>query len=145
MRLIQCEHQGQVHAARVDSDREVRLLDADTYTLARRAIAAGQSLADAVEAAQTETRLDYQRLVDEKRLLPPLTHPDPAHCLVTGTGLTHLGSADTRSAMHAQSQQQAQVDETELTDSMRMFKLGVEGGKPCAGVIGAGVVLQGRR
>ncbi|MDI5933476.1 AraD1 family protein [Halomonas kalidii] len=137
MRLIQCEHQGQVHAARVDSDREVRLLDADTYTLARRAIAAGQSLADAVEAALTETRLDYQRLVDEKRLLPPLTHPDPAHCLVTGTGLTHLGSADTRSAMHAQSQQQAQIAETELTDSMRMFKLGVEGGKPGAGVIGA--------
>ncbi|MDI5984576.1 GguC family protein [Halomonas sp. M4R5S39] len=133
MRLIQCEHQGQVHAARVESDREVRLLDADTYTLARRAIAAGQSLADAVEAAQTETRLDYQRLVDEKRLLPPLTHPDPAHCLVTGTGLTHLGSADTRSAMHAK----AQAAESELTDSMRMFKLGVEGGKPGAGVIGA--------
>ncbi len=133
MRLIQCEHQGQVHAARVESNREVRLLDADTYTLARRAIAAGQSLSDAIEAALTETRLDYQRLVDEKRLLPPLTHPDPAHCLVTGTGLTHLGSADTRSAMHAKTQ----VSEAELTDSMRMFKLGVESGKPQAGVIGA--------
>ncbi|MGR4069179.1 AraD1 family protein [Billgrantia sp. C5P2] len=133
MRLIQCEHQGQVRAARVESDREVRLLDADTYSLARRAIAAGQSLADAVGAALTETRLDYQRLVDEKRLLPPLTHPDPAHCLVTGTGLTHLGSADTRSAMHAKTQ----VSEAELTDSMRMFKLGVEGGKPDAGSVGA--------
>ncbi|WP_111412719.1 AraD1 family protein [Billgrantia lactosivorans] len=133
MRLIQCEHQGQVRAARVESDREVRLLDVNTYTLARRAIAAGQSLADAVEAALTETRLDYQRLVDEKRLLPPLTHPDPAHCLVTGTGLTHLGSADTRSAMHAK----AQAAEAELTDSMRMFKLGVEGGKPQAGSVGA--------
>ncbi|NIC08115.1 AraD1 family protein [Billgrantia bachuensis] len=133
MRLIQCEHQGQVHAARVESNREVRLLDADTYTLARRAIAAGQSLSEAIEAALSETRLDYQRLVDEKRLLPPLTHPDPAHCLVTGTGLTHLGSADTRSAMHAKTQ----VSEAELTDSMRMFKLGVEGGKPQAGVIGA--------
>ncbi|UYG05025.1 GguC family protein [Halomonas sp. LR3S48] len=137
MRLIQCEHQGQVRAARVESDREVRLLDADTYSLARRAIAAGQSLADAVGAALTETRLDYQRLVDEKRLLPPLTHPDPAHCLVTGTGLTHLGSADTRSAMHAHSQQQTQQSEEQLTDSMRMFKLGVEGGKPAPGETGA--------
>ena len=27
-------------------------------------------------------------------------HADPAHCYVTGTGLTHLGSADTRDAMH---------------------------------------------
>ncbi|QTP54231.1 FAH family protein [Billgrantia sulfidoxydans] len=133
MRLMQCEYQGQARAARVESDREVRLLDVDTYTLSRRAIAAGQSLADAVEAALTETRLDYQRLVDEKRLLPPLTHPDPAHCLVTGTGLTHLGSADTRSAMHAKTQ----VSEAELTDSMRMFKLGVEGGKPQAGGVGA--------
>ncbi|WP_336269542.1 AraD1 family protein [Vreelandella arctica] len=133
MRLIQCVYQGQVHAAQVESDSQVRLLDADTYSLARRAIAAGCSLADIVEAAATETRLDYAQLIDEKSLLPPLTHPDPAHCLVTGTGLTHLGSADTRSAMHAKTQ----VSESELTDSMRMFKLGVEGGKPQAGTPGA--------
>ncbi|SDK53492.1 AraD1 family protein [Billgrantia gudaonensis] len=133
MRLIQCEHQGRIHAALVERIDQVRLLDADTYTLARRASAAGQSLAQAVEAALTETHLDYQQLIDEKRLLPPLTHPDPAHCLVTGTGLTHLGSADTRSAMHAKTQ----VDEAELTDSMRMFKLGVEGGKPAPGEVGA--------
>tara|TARA_R110000796_G_scaffold252301_1_gene385999 strand:+ start:7406 stop:8392 length:987 start_codon:yes stop_codon:yes gene_type:complete len=133
MRLIQCVYQGQVHAAQVESDSQVRLLDADTYSLARRAIAAGRSLADIVEAAATETQLDYAQLIDEKSLLPPLTHPDPAHCLVTGTGLTHLGSADTRSAMHAKTQ----VSESELTDSMRMFKLGVEGGKPQAGTPGA--------
>jgi len=133
MRLIQCVYQGQVHAAQVESDSQVRLLDADTYSLARRAIAAGRSLADIVEAAATETQLDYAQLIDEKSLLPPLTHPDPAHCLVTGTGLTHLGSADTRSAMHAKTQ----VSESELTDSMRMFKLGVEGGKPQAGTSGA--------
>ncbi|MDN3523181.1 AraD1 family protein [Halomonas ramblicola] len=133
MRLIQCEHQGQAHAALVESAERVRLLDADTYTLARRAIAAGRPLAEVVEAALTEIRLDYQQLVDERQLLPPLTHPDPAHCLVTGTGLTHLGSADTRSAMHAKTQ----VDEAELTDSMRMFQLGVEGGKPAPGQVGA--------
>ena len=133
MRLIQCVYQGQVHAAQVESDSQVRLLDADTYSLARRAIAAGRSLADIVEAAATETQLDYAQLIDEKSLLPPLTHSDPAHCLVTGTGLTHLGSADTRSAMHAKTQ----VSESELTDSMRMFKLGVEGGKPQAGTPGA--------
>jgi len=133
MRLIQCIHEGKARAALVESSEHVRLLDTDTYTLARRAISAGQSLAHAVETATTNIRLDYQQLVDEKRLLPPLTHPDPAHCLVTGTGLTHLGSADTRSAMHAKTQ----VSEAELTDSMRMFKLGVEGGKPDAGEPGA--------
>ncbi|MDW7747932.1 AraD1 family protein [Halomonas sp.] len=133
MRLIQCIHEDLVRAALVEGPEHVRLLDSDTYTLARRAIAAGQPLVQAVETALTETRLDYQQLVDERRLLPPLTHPDPAHCLVTGTGLTHLGSADTRSAMHAKTQ----VSEAELTDSMRMFKLGVEDGKPAAGEPGA--------
>jgi hypothetical protein len=133
MRLIQCDHQGQVRAALVENEKQVRLLDADTLTLARRAIGRGKPLEEIVASALTETRLDYQQLIDEKHLLPPLTHPDPAHCLVTGTGLTHLGSADTRSAMHAK----AQADEAELTDSMRMFKLGVENGKPAAGETGA--------
>ena len=133
MRLIQCDHQGQVRAALVESEEQVRLLDCDTYTLANRSISAGQPLSDTVAAALTDTRLNYQALVDAKRLLPPLTHSDPAHCLVTGTGLTHLGSADTRSAMHAK----AQAAEEDMTDSMRMFKLGVDSGKPVAGEIGA--------
>ncbi|MEC4768530.1 AraD1 family protein [Halomonas sp. CUBES01] len=133
MRLIQCTHQGQVRAALVESEEQVRLLDCDTYTLANRAISAGTPLGDMLTDALTDTRLDYQQLVDDKRLLPPLTHTDPAHCLVTGTGLTHLGSADTRSAMHAK----AQAAEEDMTDSMRMFKLGVEGGKPDAGKVGA--------
>ena len=133
MRLIQCDHQGQVRAALVESEEQVRLLDCDTYTLANRAISAGKPLSDMLTEALTDTRLDYQALVDAKQLLPPLTHSDPAHCLVTGTGLTHLGSADTRSAMHAK----AQAAEEDMTDSMRMFKLGVEGGKPDAGQLGA--------
>jgi hypothetical protein len=133
MRIIQCLHQNRPVAALVENEQRVRLTDADTYTLARRAIADGRGLAEVVEASLTETRLDYQQLIDERRLLPPLTHADPAHCLVTGTGLTHLGSADTRASMHAK----AQADESELTDSMRMFKLGVEGGKPAVGETGA--------
>tara|TARA_R110000796_G_C14540310_1_gene432823 strand:- start:567 stop:1553 length:987 start_codon:yes stop_codon:yes gene_type:complete len=133
MRLIQCIHDGTPYAALVENAEQVRLLNTDTYTLARRAIAAGHSLTEAIEAAATEIRLEYTQILDEKRLLPPLTHPDPAHCLVTGTGLTHLGSADTRSAMHTKTQ----VSEEELTDSMRMFKLGIEGGKPQSGISGA--------
>ena len=72
MRLIQCDYQGQVRAALVESEQQVRLLDCDTYTLANRAINAGQSLSDSVTAALTDTRLDYQALVDDKHLLPPL-------------------------------------------------------------------------
>ncbi|MGQ0334837.1 AraD1 family protein [Halomonas elongata] len=133
MRLIQCLHEDRLHAALVETETTVRLADTDTYHLARDAMASGRSLAEVVEARLTDTRLDYAELIDTGRLMPPLTHPDPAHCLVTGTGLTHLGSADARSAMHAKTQ----ANEEDLTDSMRMFKLGVENGKPDAGKVGA--------
>ena len=33
-------------------------------------------------------------------IIPPIDHPDPAHCIITGTGLTHLGSMAQRSNMH---------------------------------------------
>jgi hypothetical protein len=72
------------------------------------------------------TAVSYEQLLREGRLLPPLTHPDPGHCLVSGTGLTHLGSAAARDAMHAKLTKTSD----ELTDSMKMFKAGVEGGKP---------------
>ena len=63
-------------------------------------------------------------------MLPPLDHPDPAHLYVTGTGLTHLGSASARDAMHKSDQQAV---ETPLTDSMKMFRMGLEAGKPAKG------------
>lgn len=134
MRLIQYIDDGQLRAAQVESHDKVRpiRIEGGTYALARLAITEGKSLASVVTARLDEVVLDYQRLVDERLLLPPLTHPDPAHCLVTGTGLTHLGSADTRSAMHAKSQ----LSEAEMTDSMRIFKLGLEGGKPAPGEMG---------
>ena len=73
------------------------------------------------------------RLLESLRVLTPLMHDDPSRCLVTGTGLTHLGSAATRDAMHHKVNAQ---DESALTDSMRMFKWGLEGGRPAAGAAG---------
>lgn len=135
MRLIQCEHEGRLRVAVVESPEQVRLVNADegVYGLAKRAIAEKRSLSELVESELSDTRLDYAELIEQQRLRAPLTHPDPAHCLISGTGLTHLGSADTRSAMHAK----AQAAESELTDSMRMFKMGVDGGKPQDGKPGA--------
>jgi hypothetical protein len=53
---------------------------------------------------------------------------------VTGTGLTHLGSAATRDAMHRKA---AQEKDKEMTDSARMFQWGIEGGKPAGTAPGA--------
>jgi hypothetical protein len=100
-----------------------------THALALAAIRAGNGLADMVAKMGVAETVDYSAVVSEGRLLPPITHPDPAHMLVTGTGLTHLGSASTRSAMHS-------VADDKLTDSMKMFKSGLEGGKPAPDEIG---------
>jgi hypothetical protein len=98
-----------------------------TYELAMRAIAAGKALAAAANEALTTERIDLAAALDEGRLLPAIDHPDPAHLLLSGTGLTHLGSAEGRDRMH-----RAAASGTE-TDSMRMFRMGLEGGKPAGG------------
>lgn len=103
-----------------------------TYALAQAAIAGGRPLAELAAAALDGTEFDYAPVAAAGRLLPPLDHADPAHCFVTGTGLTHLGSADTRDAMH---QKIGGAVDT-LSDSMKMFRLGVEGGKPAHGAEG---------
>jgi hypothetical protein len=97
--------------------------------LAWEAISADRSVAELVAARLTPERVDLSALEQAGNLLPPLDHPtDPAHMLVTGTGLSHLGSAEGRDKMHADLAQAGT-----LTDSMRMFKLGLEGGKPAPG------------
>ncbi|TIL79968.1 MAG: GguC protein, partial [Mesorhizobium sp.] len=49
------------------------------------------------------------------------------------TGLTHLGSAATRDSMH---KKLSSDGEEQLTDSMKMFRMGLEGGKPAKGQTG---------
>jgi hypothetical protein len=121
----------------VISPDEVRVLKgvANVRDLALDAINQDISLATLV-AATSGTTTSYVALVNNARLLPPLDHPDPAHCLVTGTGLTHLGSAATRDSMHQDEDGPAQADDTPQTDSMRMFQMGLENGKPAAGDTG---------
>ena len=105
------------------------------YALALEAIAEGRSLKalvkDRLEHNPSEP-VNLPQAYEEGRVLAPLDHPDPAHLVVSGTGLTHLGSAEGRDKMH-----KAMSDPAKQTDSMRMFKLGVEGGKPADGAIGA--------
>lgn len=104
-----------------------------TYELARAAIAAKRSLADQVAQQGLGEAVDVALALSEGRVLAPIDHPDPAHLHVTGTGLTHLGSAEGRDKMH----KAATAGEENLTDSMRMFLMGVKGGKPAEGEVGA--------
>jgi len=135
MRLVQISNDGERRVARVDGNT-LRLLDsrwADIYSLALHAANDGGSLTDAVIAADGRAALDYDAVYAGKspwRLMPAFDHPrDPAHCMVSGTGLTHKASAENRAAMHKKTN-------AEVTDSAKMYKMGLDGGTPAEGKIG---------
>jgi hypothetical protein len=136
MRLVQfLDEKGKRRIGRAAADgRSIEPLrgHATTYDLAQAALRARRGLAEFAAALEAEAPLEMAALLRDGRVLAPLDHPDPAHCLITGTGLTHIGSAQARDAMH---QVQA-ADEAKLSDSMKMFRLGLEGGKPQGGGIG---------
>jgi hypothetical protein len=102
-----------------------------TYALARKAIVKGVSLQAMVETLGLGETVNIREALADGRVLAPIDHADPAHLVVTGTGLTHLGSAEGRDAMHKKL-----AGEDVLTDSMKMFKHGVESGKPKPGETG---------
>jgi hypothetical protein len=117
-------------AALDDTGAAWRVEAADSlYALARAALDRGLGLEAA--AGSPGAPVDIGLALAEGRVLSPIDHPDPAHLVVTGTGLTHLGSAQGRDAMHRATSAEQQ------TDSMRMFLLGVEGGRPAPGEVGA--------
>jgi hypothetical protein len=134
VRLVQiAQRSGQRRVAVVDG-RHLQLVrgHGSVYALAQEALASGASLADTVERTAGGETLEYDPIYEgtaEWRLLPAMDQPgDPARCLVSGTGLTHMRSAANRQAMHAAG--------AAPTDSMRMYEWGVEGGRPAEGLIG---------
>ncbi|AJD52382.1 hypothetical protein SAMN02744133_1039 [Thalassospira xiamenensis M-5 = DSM 17429] len=134
MRLVQYKDTaGAQHVAVVEDAKTLIPLKAvaSTRELASIAISQGVTMIEAAKARLGDTNVDYDEVAKSGRLLPPITHADPAHFLVTGTGLTHLGSASARANMH-----KADNKAADETDSMKMFRMGVEGGKPKAGAQG---------
>lgn len=125
--LIQFSRDGLRGVAALDESGQARVVGGaeSTLALAQEALAAGASL-----AALAEQRAGEAVDLSAVTLLAPVDHPDSAHCVVTGTGLTHLGSAEGRDKMHKA------AATGQATDSMRMFLLGLEGGKPESGLAG---------
>ena len=113
---------------RMGSEARALRNTASVYDLATAAIRAGHDLAAEIERRGLGETVDLARATFDL----PVSHPDPAHLHLTGTGLTHLGSASARDAMHTK----LEGAET-LTDSMKMFRMGLEGGRPAPGDAGA--------
>ena len=154
LRLVQIKHPQSGRQVALVEDRSLRLLRGteSIFDLAQRALEQNKTLAKLAESSVGPDRLDYDAIHagnSEWIVLPAFDHPvEPARCLVTGTGLTHDASAKNRQAMHAGDKPAA------VTDSMKMFQLGVEGGRPAAGKIGVapewfyrgcGTILRGHR
>ncbi|WP_312222835.1 AraD1 family protein [Rhizobium rhizoryzae] len=133
LRLLQVSVNGQARVVAWNGEDDARIVEgvASVYDLAQQAIAAGRTFAEQLSQSTLGEVVDLDAAAREKRLLLPVSHPDPAHFVVAGTGLTHLGSADGRDKMHKAAQSAEKP-----TDSMRMFLMGVEGGKPKAGEAG---------
>jgi hypothetical protein len=107
------------------------------YELAMRCLSRGVQLSEEALALAYGEVLSYDAIysgASEWHLLAPIDMPEMASRLtIAGTGLTHLGSAKERQAMHlAEAAKSAEV----VTDSMRMFQWGIEGGRPTEGKIG---------
>jgi len=106
---------------------------ASVYGLALAAARAGTTLDHVIDERGLGEAVDLAAAYAAGRLHSPISHPDPAHLHITGTGLTHLGSAATRDSMH---RKLTSDGEEHLTDSMKMFRMGLEGGKPDQGEVG---------
>lgn len=126
MRLVQLAL-GARRCAGVANGGRVRLTDASSvYDLAWEAACSGLRLEEVVKQRLSGEVADPES--GAWRWLPCVEHPEPARCLVSGTGLTHESSAKNRQAMHTAAE--------DLTDSMKMYRWGVERGKPAPGETG---------
>ncbi len=142
MRLVQIANGTERRVAIVIEPELVLLSDVrSTYILARRALELQKDITALAQSLGSDDVLRYDEVYSGKsswRLLAPIDVPgDPQKMLVSGTGLTHLGSARERQAMHATAGTvQEEIDEAKMTDSMRMFEWGRRNGRPAAGSIG---------
>jgi hypothetical protein len=136
--LVQISNDSSRRVAVVEEPNVRCLLDVQSvYELVQRCLSHGISLSDqALELANGEV-LDYDAIysgASEWHLLGPIDVPGaPSRLMISGTGLTHIGSAKERQAMHLAEAPKAAEP---VTDSMRMFQWGVEGGRPAKGEIG---------
>lgn len=104
------------------------------FDLAHRAFESGDRLSNVVEqmaSGASSKRLSWSDLLSadpettRPYLLAPVDHPEPARLHITGTGLTHLGSVQSRDEMHG-----GVAAAEPQTDSARMFAMGLQGGRP---------------
>ncbi len=137
MRLVQITHKAKGRKVALVEEPDLRLISeyGSVYELVIEALRIGGGLKQLILKNLSEELLNYDSIYGGQsnwKLLPAFDHPtDPTKLMLSGTGLTHKTSAENRQKMH-----QAEAEQ-ELTDSMKMYLWGVEGGQAKKGEVGA--------
>ncbi len=152
MRIVQLKNNKNKNFVALVEEPNLRLITTyeTVYDLANFALESNKKITEIIAQNLSNVVLDYDEIYNQNsdyKLIAPITHPvDPRFLMVAGTGLTHKASAENRNKMHEA------LATDKATDSMKMYQIGVEGGKPLAGAIGAqaewfykgnGTVLKG--
>jgi hypothetical protein len=135
IRLVQLSHpvQGRKIALVEEPDLLFLMSPASIFDLVLEAIHRSTGMDELIRKNLSDDRIDYTSVYEGKTdwsILPSFDCPqNPFACLVSGTGLTHKNSALNRQMMHTSEQ-------SALTDSMKMYQWGLDGGRPTKGSIG---------
>lgn len=138
MRLVQLQHPATGRRVALVESESLILLPAKyptLYDLVWSCLLNNTEIEKTVGNSRSSESIAYQEVYsggDSWKLLPSFDHPgDPMRCMVSGTGLTHKTSAENRASMH----RKLREDEP-ISDSMKIYLWGEEGGKPAPGEIG---------
>ena len=95
IRLVQLQKGNERRVALVEEPR-LRLLNFSTVYELLAAAMKGEISGGNLGQLPAAESLEYDPIyagASGWRLLAPIDHPEPARCVISGTGLTHLGSA----------------------------------------------------
>ncbi|MEO6914873.1 MAG: AraD1 family protein [Chitinophagaceae bacterium] len=135
IRLVQLHHASEGRKLALVDGNALRFLTGavSVYELAFESIRTQQTITVLIENQVSDVSVHYDELYEGRsswKILPSFDHPsNPSACLVSGTGLTHKKSAVNRQNMHT-------ADADKMTDSMKIYQWGLEGGQVMAGTIG---------
>lgn len=137
MRVVQLHHPSHGRRVAVVNEPTLQLIESaeSVLQLVEIAVQRDVTIEVVIQELGGGEKLPYDNIYDGKsdwQLLPCFDHPEsPLKCMLSGTGLTHKASAENRQKMHDAASAE------NLTDSMRMYLIGLENGKPRDGEIGA--------
>lgn len=126
--LIQLRNHSNEVVSAIVQEEQVFELNTNTYSLVKHAIEHQVAIIEYAQTLTTGRVHQYNDLLTSNRLALPIHHTDPAHLIVTGTGLTHRNSMLARTSMQ---------ENTALTEAQKIYLMGVDHGRPSLADIGA--------